>query len=64
MAGQAVPQIGTGLEGMEVDALVLQEAPEPLDDPKGGEANTLSIHRPLPCMLMQTSASRSTVVKA
>ena len=29
---KASPQLGTGLEGMEVDALVLQGAPESLDE--------------------------------
>jgi hypothetical protein len=32
LAAKASSQLGTGLEGMEVDALVLQGAPEPLDE--------------------------------
>ena len=61
---KASPQLGAGLEGMEIDALVLQGSPKAFDDPKGGEANTLSIHRPRPSMLIRTSASRSMLVKA
>ena len=31
-AAEASPQIRAGLEGMEIDALILQRAPEPLDE--------------------------------
>ena len=50
-------QLRAGLEGVEVDALVFQRAPEALDE---------DIVRPpaQPSMLMRISASRSTLVKA
>lgn len=50
------PSLGTGFEGIEVDALSLSDC-------QRRSMNTLSIHRPRPSMEIRTPASSSTLVK-
>jgi hypothetical protein len=54
---EARPQLTSGLKSVEIHALVFHRPPQALD-------KTLSIQRPRPSMLIRTSASRSTLVKA